>query len=108
MNKWKIVMVLVLALAMKAKAAPGFTNTVVTLSQLTTILSTNTLYVSNLTWSAATTCSSSNTFWAVSNLQYLTFSNKVTTNFAVIVPNSQTNWMRITNGIVTGITNTAP
>ena len=94
-----------------AKAAPGLTNSVYSKTNIDYMFYTNrvnfTNYVvgqSNNTFSA----SASNTSWTISNLQYLVLSNKVTTNFAVLTPGSNVNWMRITNGIVQGITNAAP
>jgi hypothetical protein len=108
MNKWKIVSVVLLALALKAKAAPGSTNNAYSKTNIDYMLSTNRTYVSNVTWVAATVYSSSNTTFAVSNLQWMVFTNGATTNFPVLAPGSNVVWMRFTNGISKGMTNAAP
>lgn len=76
----------------------------------------------NVLWSATTT---SNYYYTnmivLSNALYVTQANSVSnamylytnslgasTNFAVIVPGSTTNWLRITNGVVKSITNNVP
>lgn len=107
MSKWKILSVVLLAVAMRAKSA-GYTNTTYSATNIDYMLGTNRAYVSNATWVAATAYSVSNTTYMVSNLQFLTFSNGITTNFAVLTPGSNVNWIRITNGLTRGITNAAP
>jgi hypothetical protein len=107
MNKWKILSVILLAVVMRAKGA-AYTNTTYSATNIDYMLSTNRAYVSNVTWAAATTYSTSNTTYMVSNLQFMTFSNTVTTNFAVLTPGSNVMWLRITNGFTRDITNAAP
>lgn len=104
--KW-IISLLLLIVASGSNA--GTTNNTFSQTNIIYMLSTNRLAVSNEVWTAATAYSVSNTTYSVSNLQFLVFSNSyITTNFAVLTPGSNINWMRITNGYVTGITNAAP
>ena len=107
MSKWKILSVVLLAVVMRTKGA-SYTNSTYSATNIDYMLSTNRTFVSNATWIAATTYSNSNTTFMVSNLQFLTFSNGLTTNFAVLTPGSNVNWIRITNGLTREITNAAP
>jgi len=69
MNKWKIVAVVLMALAMKTKAAPGLTNSVYSKTNIDYMMLTNRTYTSNLVYSAV----SSNSVVNYSNLwSYIT------------------------------------
>jgi hypothetical protein len=60
----------------------------------------------NLTnWSALATSTKQPASAALTNLAALT---GVTTNFAVIIPNSATNWMQFSNGLLTNIATSTP
>jgi hypothetical protein len=69
----------------------------------------NMFYTNSVMWTNILNGASSNQTYLSSNM-FWRFTNQftLTTNFAVIVPNSQTNWLKITNSILTGITNQAP
>jgi hypothetical protein len=89
------------------------TNTVWSSLTVSNVIYTNRLFLSNEIYTGFT----SNTTWAVSNADFrlsntvwsLTNSGPLaTTNFPVIIPGSFTNWVRVTNGFVRGVTNAAP
>lgn len=110
MKKLAIICILIYCYLV-AKAAPGLTNSVYSKTNVDYMFYTNRVAMTNYVISQSNNtflASSSNSSWFTSNLQYLVLSNKVTTNFMVLVPGSNVNWMRITNGIVQGITNAAP
>ena len=100
--KKKLLFVIFLALALKAKA--GNTNYVY--SQLTI---SNMFYTNRIAMIAAT---SNNTYvasnynysltLALSNLNWFVTNGAITTNIAVIVPNSKTNQLQFTNGFMRG------
>lgn len=105
--KIKLLGVILLAVAMRTKGA-GYTNLLYSKTNIDYMLSTNATWVSNNAYTAATGYSSSNLTYAISNLQWLTFSNGVTTNLAVLTPGSNTVWLRVTNGLTRAVTNAAP
>jgi len=103
MNKWKILAVVFMALAMKTKAAPGYTNTTYSATNIDYMLSTNRSYTSNVTWTASTAYSVSNSTWAVSNLFYTitTIGSLDCTTNMVVNTSSSTNYVNGWNTVIT-------
>lgn len=88
----------VLFTALSAKAAG--TNNTYSQTTIAYMLSTNSVAYSNSTYTAGFNASS-NMLWTYTN-------GAISTNFAVIIPNSQTNWLCITNGLLHRVSTTNP
>lgn len=106
--KMKLLSAILGLLACATVAQAGTTNTTYSQTNIVYMMGTNRVAVSNEVWLATTTYASSNLTYAISNLQWLTFSNGVTTNLAVLTPGSNTVWLRVTNGLTRAVTNAAP
>jgi len=104
--KLKILSVILLALAMKVKAAPGSTGTVFSATTVSNMFYTNNIWLSNRVWIASgsnTDYSISNLTFGVSNQHWLLTNLVITTNFVNVSPN-QTNTLYFTNGVLKKVT----
>lgn len=99
--KYKILSVILLALAMKAKAAPGITNN--TYSQLTI---SNMLYTNRIALQTADSninYLTTNNFVVLSNMFFTYTNGTISSNILVISPGPLTNSVNITNGTLRGV-----
>jgi len=106
--KYKILSVILLALVMKAKAAPGITNN--TYSQLTisNMFYTNRIALqtadSNISYQATNNyVALSNSYFALSNMFFTYTNGTISSNILVISPGPRTNSVNITNGTLRGV-----
>jgi hypothetical protein len=108
--KFKIATIVMFAAGLTAFAAPGYTNSVYSKTNIDSMLLTqsNNIYASLTNNVAAVNVTISNLNLSVSNLNWLTTNAALSTNMAIIRPSASagiytTNTLLMTNGVLRGI-----